>query len=141
MRHLGIVLGSILCSALAGAGRRWRRIKWSSGVSRTGCRPRIRCTPAAEAWAADIEKASGGTIKMKIFPSQQLGKAFDHYNMARDGIADVAYANPGYEPGRFPIMGATELPFLFANAKGGSAAADAWYRKYAAKEMPDATTA
>ena len=25
--------------------------------------------PAAEAWAADIEKATGGTIKMKIFPS------------------------------------------------------------------------
>jgi len=93
--------------------------------------------PAAEAWAADIEKASAGTIKMKIFPSQQLGKAFDHYNMARDGIADVAYVNPGYEPGRFPVMGAMELPFLFANAKGGSAALDEWYRKYAAKEMAD----
>jgi TRAP-type transport system periplasmic protein len=93
--------------------------------------------PAAEAWAADIEKASGGTIKMKIFPAQQLGKAFDHYNMARDGIADVAHVNPGYEPGRFPVMGAMELPFLFANAKAGSAALDAWYRKYAAKEMAD----
>ena len=34
-------------------------------------------------------------------------------------------------------MGAMELPFLFANAKGGSAALDAWYRKYAAKEMAD----
>src|ERR1043166_5145443 len=64
--------------------------------------------PAAEAWAASIEKASGGTIKMKIFPAQQLGKAFDHYNMARDGIADVAHVNPGYEPGRFPVMGAME---------------------------------
>ena len=93
--------------------------------------------PAAEAWAASIEKASGGTIKIKIFPAQQLGKAFDHYNMARDGIADVAHVNPGYEPGRFPVMGAMELPFLFANAKEGSAALDAWYRKYAAKEMAD----
>jgi TRAP-type C4-dicarboxylate transport system substrate-binding protein len=93
--------------------------------------------PAAEAWAADIEKASGGTIKIKIFPAQQLGKAFDHYNMARDGIADVAHVNPGYEPGRFPVMGAMELPFLFANAKAGSAALDAWYRKYAGKEMAD----
>ena len=68
------------------------------------------------------EKASGGTIKMKIYPAQQLGKAFDHYNMARDGIADVAHVNPGYEPGRFPVMGAMELPFLFANAREGSAA-------------------
>jgi len=93
--------------------------------------------PSAEAWAQSIERASGGTIKMKIFPAQQLGKAFDHYNMARDGIADVAHVNPGYEPGRFPVIGAVELPFLFANAKEGSAAADAWYRKYAGKEMAD----
>jgi TRAP-type transport system periplasmic protein len=92
---------------------------------------------AAEAWVASINKASGGTITGTIFPAQQLGKAFDHYNMARDGIADVAHVNPGYEPGRFPVMGAVELPFIFANSKEGSAAADEWYRKYAAKEMAD----
>jgi TRAP-type transport system periplasmic protein len=92
---------------------------------------------SAEAWAASIDKASGGTIKITIYPAQQLGKAFDHYNMARDGIADIAHVNPGYEPGRFPVMGASELPFTFANAKEGSAALDAWYRKYAGKEMAD----
>ncbi len=92
---------------------------------------------SAEAWAASIDKASGGTIKITIYPAQQLGKAFDHYNMARDGIADIAHVNPGYEPGRFPVMGASELPFMFANAKEGSAALDAWYRKYAGKEMAD----
>ena len=36
--------------------------------------------------------------------------------MARDGIADMTYINPGYQPGRFPIIGAGELPFLMANA-------------------------
>jgi TRAP-type C4-dicarboxylate transport system substrate-binding protein len=90
-----------------------------------------------EEWAADIEKASGGTIKYKIYPAEQLGKAFDHYDMARDGIADVTYINPGYQPGRFPIIGAGELPFLMADAKGGSQAIDAWYRKYAGNEMKD----
>ena len=59
---------------------------------------------AMEEWGADVEKASGGTIKFKIFPSQQLGKAFDHYDMAKDGIADVVYVNPGYQPGRFPVI-------------------------------------
>jgi TRAP-type transport system periplasmic protein len=93
--------------------------------------------PAIQAWLASIEKASNGTITSTIYPAQQLGKAFDHYNMARDGIAEIAYTNPGYEPGRFPIMGASELPFLFANAKEGSAALDAWYRKYAVTEMKD----
>jgi TRAP-type transport system periplasmic protein len=133
MKRLGIVAAlavSLVGPALAQDKTvEWRFAHWVP--------PSHPMHPAAEAWAADIEKASGGTIKMKIFPSQQLGKAFDHYNMARDGIADVAYVNPGYEPGRFPVMGASELPFLFANAKAGSAALDQWYRKYAAKEMAD----
>src|SRR5579872_1228883 len=92
---------------------------------------------ALEDWAAAVEKASGGTIKSTVFPAQQLGKAFDHYDMARDGIADVTYVNPGYQPGRFPIIGAGELPFLVSDAKGGSEGLDAWYRKYAGKEMKD----
>ena len=92
---------------------------------------------ALEEWGASVEKDSGGTIKSKVFPAQQLGKAFDHYDMTRDGIADLTYINPGYQPGRFPIIAAGELPFLISNAKGGSVALDAWYRKYAAKEMKD----
>ena len=93
--------------------------------------------PALAAWAEDIKKASNGTITFTLFPSEQLGKAFDHYDMARDGIADFAYVNPGYQPGRFPIMAGAGLPFIFANAKGGTAAIDAWYRAYAPKEMKD----
>jgi len=92
---------------------------------------------ALEDWGAAVEKESGGTIHYKVYPAQQLGKAFDHYDMARDGIADVTYVSPGYQPGRFPIFDAGNLPFMLGNAKGGSAALDAWYRAYAAKEMPD----
>jgi len=93
--------------------------------------------PATQAWAADIEKASGGSIKLAVFPSEQLGKAFDHYDMARDGIADVTYVNPGYQPGRFPIIAAGQLPFLFADGKKGTLALNEWYKKYAAAEMKD----
>jgi TRAP-type C4-dicarboxylate transport system substrate-binding protein len=92
---------------------------------------------ALEEWGASVEKASNGTLKYKVFPAQQLGKAFDHYDMARDGIADLTYVNPGYQPGRFPIIAAGELPFLMSEAKGGSQALDAWYRIYAAREMKD----
>lgn len=93
--------------------------------------------PATQAWAADLEKASGGTIKGIVFPSEQLGKAFDHYDMARDGIADVTYVNPGYQPGRFPIVAAGQVPFTFGDGKKGTMALDEWYRKYAPTEMKD----
>src|ERR1700694_5877263 len=92
---------------------------------------------AFEDWGAAVKKESGGTIKYKVYPAQQLGKAFDHYDMARDGIADLTYVNPGYQPGRFPVISAGELPFLVGDAKGGIRAIDSWYRKYAATEMKD----
>jgi TRAP-type transport system periplasmic protein len=94
-------------------------------------------TGAAKAWAEDIAKASNGTIKITVFPSEQLGKAFDHYDMARDDIADITYVNPGYQPGRFPIIAIGQMPFMFGDARKGTAALDSWYRKYAAAEMKD----
>ncbi len=90
-----------------------------------------------EPWAKSVEEASKGAIKVQLFPAQQLGKAADHYDMARDGVADLTWANPGYQAGRFPVFAAGELPFLVKDPAGGSAALDAWYRKHVAKEMPD----
>jgi TRAP-type C4-dicarboxylate transport system substrate-binding protein len=92
---------------------------------------------AIEEWGASIEKASGGTIKYQVYPAQQLGKAFDHYDMVRDGIAEVGYINPGYQPGRFPIISGGELPFMVGEVQGGIRAVDQWYRKYVGNEMKD----
>lgn len=88
-------------------------------------------------WAKSVEAASRGSIKVTIYPAQQLGKAPNHYDMARDGIADVTWANPGYQADRFPIFGVSQLPFQFSSAGAGSKALDAWYRAYAEKEMKD----
>jgi TRAP-type C4-dicarboxylate transport system substrate-binding protein len=92
---------------------------------------------ATQAWADDIAKQSGGSLTVTIYPSQQLGKAFDHYDMARDGIVDMAYVNPGYQPGRFPVIAVGEIPFTFGDARKGSEALDKWYRGYAGTEMKD----
>jgi TRAP-type C4-dicarboxylate transport system substrate-binding protein len=92
---------------------------------------------AMEDWGSSIQKATNGTVTFTVYPSQQLGKAFDHYDMVRDGIADVAFVNPGYQPGRFPIIDAVNLPFMMSKGGAGSQAADAWYRKYAATEMKE----
>jgi TRAP-type transport system periplasmic protein len=131
-RGTTILLAALLTAAAAQAQDKPVALKLSSWVP-----AQHPLNPSLIAWAEDIRRASGGTITATMFPSEQLGKAFDHYDMARDGIADFAYVNPGYQPGRFPVMAGAGLPFIFANAKGGSAAIDAWYRAYAAKEMKD----
>ena len=131
--HCGAAfLGLALGTGAASAEDKTFDLKMSHWVPAT-----ISLHKAIEEWGADVEKASGGTIKYKVFPSQQLGKAFDHYDMARDGIADFTYINPGYQPGRFPIIAAGELPFLIGDAHGGIRAIDSWYRKNAASEMKD----
>ncbi len=136
MKAAYVVIGTMLAAGLAAgsacAQDKPIELKFSHWVPAT--HPIVK---ASEVWAQSIAKASNGSIKISIFPAQQLGKAFDHYDMARDGIADIAYANPGYSPGRFPVVAAGELPFVLANAKQGSAALDAWYRKYAPKEMSE----
>ena len=130
---LGAVLAAGLL-AVAGAVAQDKTVELKMSIWVPPAHP---LNPALQGLGRGHHKASGGTIKSTMFPSEQLGKAFDHYDMARDGIADFTYVNPGYQPGRFPIIAGGQLPFLFADAKGGTAALDAWYRKYAATEMKD----
>lgn len=90
-----------------------------------------------EPWAKSIEEASAGRIKITIFPAQQLGAAPDHYDMARDGIVDISYTNPGYQAGRFPIYSLVEIPFHMNNAERGAVAMHEWYAPIAQTEMSD----
>lgn len=97
----------------------------------------ILAKTALEPWAKSVEAASKGSIKVVFYPAQQLGKAVDHYDMARTGVADLTWVSPGYQPGRFPIFAAADLPMLINKGPGGSQAVDGWYRSYAATEMKD----
>lgn len=91
-----------------------------------------------EPWAAAVEEASDGRIAIQIFPAQQLGKAPDHYDMAKQGIVDFAWVNPGYTAGRFPIYGLTEVPFMADDSIAGAKAIHEWYAEYGAQqEMGD----
>jgi len=94
-------------------------------------------TPGYKDWGAALEKASGGTIKTTLYPSSQLGSGKDHYDMVKSGIADVGLINPGYTPGRFPVIATADLPFLISDSLKAAPAIHRWYAKYAAKEMPE----
>jgi TRAP-type C4-dicarboxylate transport system substrate-binding protein len=132
LRAFGIAVAVVLTATAASAQDKPVALRLSHWVP-----PSHPLQKALEEWGASIAKDSNGTITSTVFPSQQLGKAFDHYDMARDGIADVTYVSPGYQPGRFPIIDAGNLPFMMADGKGGTAALDEWYRKYAVTEMKD----
>jgi len=69
-----------------------------------------------EPWAARIEKASGGKVKIDIYPSMSLGgKPPQLINQVRDGVVDLIWTVDGYTPGLFPRTEVFELPFVYTN--------------------------
>ena len=134
-RHILLAAGALamaLGAAGADAAEKNVKLKFSYWAP-----PPHPLTPGYKDWAASVKKASGGKITTTLFPSSQLGSGRDHYDMVKRGVADIGLINPGYTPGRFPILGASDLPFTIKDSLPAARALTIWYRKYAAKEMPD----
>ncbi|PHK96330.1 C4-dicarboxylate ABC transporter [Pseudoroseomonas rhizosphaerae] len=88
-------------------------------------------------WAKQVEEASKGRLRIRIFPAMQLGGAPPQlYDQARDGVADIVWTLPGYTAGRFPRIEALELPFV-ANRSGlaNARATQAFAEKHLAEEF------
>jgi len=76
-----------------------------------------------DVWADNVEKDSGGRIKVERYPSMQLGgKPPELMDQAIDGVADIVWTVVGYTPGRFPSTEVFELPFMMTNARAVSRA-------------------
>ncbi len=74
-----------------------------------------------DVWADNVEKDSGGRIKVERYPSMQLGGVPPELlDQAIDGIADVVWTVVGYTPGRFPTTEVFELPFMVSDARAAS---------------------
>jgi len=72
-------------------------------------------------WADAVEAETGGNVKIRILP-KPLGAPPAHFDLAKDGVADITYGVHGYQPGRFVLTKAIELPFLGDSAEAMSVA-------------------
>jgi TRAP-type C4-dicarboxylate transport system substrate-binding protein len=89
-------------------------------------------------WAAELEKTTGGRLKVQIFPAMQLGgKPSDLYGQARDGVVDIIWTVPEYTAGRFPLTEVFELPFVAGSAEATSQAMNEFYGKWLKEEYQD----
>jgi len=59
------------------------------------------------------------------------------YKGVVSGIADIGYTHVEYNPGRFPVTGASELPLGFSSAWVGSQVANDFYNELKPKEWDD----
>lgn len=67
-------------------------------------------------WAERVEQASGGRLKIEVFPAMTLGgKPPQLIRQLRDGVVDLVWTVNGYTPGVFVRTEVFELPFVHTN--------------------------
>ncbi len=61
--------------------------------------------------ADDLDKATGGEVRIKVYPAGALGKGpVEQYQRAVRRIAEISYGLPGYTSSVFPMTLLIELP-------------------------------
>ena len=88
-----------------------------------------------ESWAKEVEKRTNGKVKVQTFPGGTLLPAKNIFDGVMSGMADIGNFAMSYQPGRFPVSEAIDLPIGFTSAKAASLALYDLVEKYNAKEF------
>ncbi len=73
-----------------------------------------------ERWKQEVEKRTGGKVKINTYPGGTLLGAKDIFDGVIAGTADIGNFAMSYQPGRFPVSEAVDLPHFFPDAKTAS---------------------
>ena len=88
-----------------------------------------------ERWAKEIEKRTNGQVKINTFPGGTLLPAKNIFDGVIAGTADIGNFAMSYQPGRFPVSEAVDLPLGFPNARVASLVLTDLIEKYKPKEF------
>jgi TRAP-type C4-dicarboxylate transport system substrate-binding protein len=91
-------------------------------------------------WCKEIEKRTGGRVKIIFYGGQTLLKAPAIYDGVATGVADLGMTILAYTRGRFPLMAGLDLPLGYPRAMVGSRVANDVYWKFTPAELADTHT-
>ncbi len=81
-------------------------------------------------WAKEIEKRANGKVKIKFYLSRTLVQPRDSYDAVKNGIADISWVGFSWTPGRFPLAGVMELPYLVKSTFAGAHVLTDLFKKF-----------
>ncbi|PVE21190.1 ABC transporter substrate-binding protein [Microvirga sp. KLBC 81] len=125
MKHFGKIIGSVLLSSAfllpgsANAEIKERTIRFAFQNAQE--HPQGQ---GAKKFAELVEQKSGGKIKVRLFPSGQLGGDLQTVSALQGGTIDITVLNAGLLVGQIKEFGLFDLPFLFDSAKQADAVVD-----------------
>lgn len=88
-------------------------------------------------WADEVNKRTGGKVKVQTFPGGTLLGAREMYDGVSKGVADIGLGSPSYDPGRFPLTSGVSLPVGFPNATVASRTLWQLTQEFQPKEYED----
>jgi TRAP-type C4-dicarboxylate transport system substrate-binding protein len=88
-----------------------------------------------ERWKTEVEKRTAGKVAVQTFPGGTLLPAKNIFDGVIAGTADIGNFAMSYQPGRFPVSEAIDLPLGFTSAKAASLALYDLIEKYNPKEF------
>jgi TRAP-type transport system periplasmic protein len=83
-------------------------------------------------WAQEVEKETGGRVKIRLLP-KAVANAVNHFDAAKDGLADIVFISHSYTPARFQLLRMAVLPFGGDSAESQSVALWRMQEKHFAK--------
>ncbi len=88
-----------------------------------------------ERWAREVEKRTGGKVKVKTFPGGTLLNAKNMFEGVTSGVADVGNFAMSYQPGRFPVSESMDLYHGFTSSSVASQVLFDLVSKYRPREF------
>lgn len=68
----------------------------------------------------ELAAKTGGKLVLEMFYGSSMGPMPRHYDLARTGVADLAFFQHGVTRGRFPLVELTHSPYLVPSGAKGS---------------------
>jgi len=86
-------------------------------------------------WIEEVEKRTNGKVEVEYFPGGSLLESRGMFDGVESGIAECGMSFMTYEPGRFPLMAANDLPVGYTSAKQASRVAMELYLEFQPEEL------
>lgn len=116
-----VAVGALSAGSQASAATVWRFSRWVPPTHPLN-------KEVFEVWAKKVEEATHGDVKIQFVSA--LGNPPSHFDLVKDGVADVGMSTNSYTANRFVLSQGLELPFLAPNAMSACIAYWKTYEKY-----------
>jgi TRAP-type transport system periplasmic protein len=94
-------------------------------------------TLTATSWAQEIEKRTGGKVRITIHAGATLTKANQVYEGVVNGVSDIGMSCFAYTPGRFLLLEGLDLPLGYPSGAAATQIANDMIAKYKPDEITD----